>query len=190
VPFKADNPLSIIMKVVNEAPVPPVQYNNRVPQWLNHVVLQCLAKDPNDRFADAGQLATALSKAQAPVFSASKKQANVKPKSPARPSHPAGDIKKPPPRRKKTGSPLKTFAWLLFILLLVLGGFYAVNYKQKMDVQYLIKYLTGNYSRENIKKGEALPYQQIEKKTQRSFLRQNGFCTRWHLSNGKQQWEQ
>jgi serine/threonine protein kinase len=62
VPFKADNPLSIIMKVVNEAPVPPVNVNKQIPPGLNDAILKAINKKPEDRFSMAAHLFEALNK--------------------------------------------------------------------------------------------------------------------------------
>jgi serine/threonine protein kinase len=61
VPFKSENPLSTIAKLVNETPVPPVKINNLIPSRLNSAVLKAISKNPEDRFADAADFALALS---------------------------------------------------------------------------------------------------------------------------------
>ena len=184
VPFKADNPLSIIMKVVNEAPVPPIEYNNQIPAWLNRTILQCLAKSPEERFADAEALAHALAKAQAPVSGPPKKRSKGSPKPQAGSQQPPPNIRKMPPQKKqRKGSGLKTFAWLLFILLLILAGVYGVNYYQQKEAakeaeyalysnvkskntqqaytQYLNTYPNGTHSYEIRQKLETLQQEQV-----------------------------
>lgn len=56
VPFDAENPIAIAMKHVSETPVPPRERNPAVPEGLQDVTLRLLAKDPEDRYADAGEL--------------------------------------------------------------------------------------------------------------------------------------
>lgn len=56
VPFEAENPIAIAMKHVSEAPVPPREKNPAVPEGLQAVTLRLLSKDPEDRYADAGEL--------------------------------------------------------------------------------------------------------------------------------------
>ena len=59
-PFDADSAVTIALKQVNEAPVPPSELNARVTPELESVVLRALAKDPADRFADADEFVAAL----------------------------------------------------------------------------------------------------------------------------------
>ena len=56
VPFDAENPIAIAMKHVSQTPVPPRDKNPGVPEGLQAVTLRLLAKDPEDRYADAGEL--------------------------------------------------------------------------------------------------------------------------------------
>jgi serine/threonine-protein kinase len=60
VPFEADSAVTIALKQVSEAPVPPTQINRAVTPELEAVVLRALAKDPADRFADADEFIAAL----------------------------------------------------------------------------------------------------------------------------------
>jgi serine/threonine-protein kinase len=65
VPFDGESAVSIAMKQVNEAPVPPSAYNPAVPPSLEHVVLRAMEKDPARRFADADEMLAALEAARA-----------------------------------------------------------------------------------------------------------------------------
>jgi len=180
-PFKADNPLSIIMKVVNEAPQPPIHLNSDIPGWLNKVVLQCLAKRQEERFGDALELAHTLGKTQQSASHASRKPLNVTPGSSHEYTEPAPKSGLPPQKPKKSGSGWKTFAWLLFIVLLALGGMYGYNYYQEQETRkaeqvmysqalnmntiqeythYLNKYPNGMYWYKASKKLEALKEQE------------------------------
>ena len=60
VPFDGDSPVTIALKQVSEAPVPPSAYNPAVPPELDAVVLRALEKDPAERFADADEFMAAL----------------------------------------------------------------------------------------------------------------------------------
>ncbi len=60
VPFDGESPVSIALKHVSEAPVPPSQINPEIPSALEQVVLWALNKDPADRPADADQFIMAL----------------------------------------------------------------------------------------------------------------------------------
>jgi serine/threonine protein kinase/WD40 repeat protein/tetratricopeptide (TPR) repeat protein len=58
--FDSDDRLQLIDQVVHEAPVPPRQLDRRIPRDLETIVLKALAKDPNDRFGKADELAEEL----------------------------------------------------------------------------------------------------------------------------------
>jgi beta-lactam-binding protein with PASTA domain/predicted Ser/Thr protein kinase len=70
VPFEADSAVTIALKQVSEAPVPPSQINPRVTPELESVVLRALAKEPEDRFADADEFIAALDAAASRIPSA------------------------------------------------------------------------------------------------------------------------
>jgi eukaryotic-like serine/threonine-protein kinase len=59
-PYTADNPIAVSMKHVNEPLRPPVQLNPLIPKGMNAIVTKLLAKDPEDRYADADELANDL----------------------------------------------------------------------------------------------------------------------------------
>ena len=60
VPFEADTPLAILMKHVND-PLPlPRKIDSSIPKQLERIVLKCMAKEPNDRYASANTMADAL----------------------------------------------------------------------------------------------------------------------------------
>ena len=59
-PFDADTPLAIVMQHVND-PVPiPASFNPNIPPGLQDIILIALAKNPDDRYQTAGELAAAL----------------------------------------------------------------------------------------------------------------------------------
>lgn len=62
-PFDADTPLAILLKHLND-PLPlPSQVDPTLPAALEHIVLKALAKEPSDRFQDAGDMLAAIEKA-------------------------------------------------------------------------------------------------------------------------------
>jgi serine/threonine-protein kinase len=63
VPFEGESAVTIALKQVGEAPVPPSHYNPAVPPALEAVVLRALEKDPARRFADADEFIAALEQA-------------------------------------------------------------------------------------------------------------------------------
>jgi eukaryotic-like serine/threonine-protein kinase len=59
-PFTADNPIAVSMKHVNEPLRPPKELDPSIPDGMNALVTKLLAKDPEDRYADADELANDL----------------------------------------------------------------------------------------------------------------------------------
>jgi eukaryotic-like serine/threonine-protein kinase len=59
-PYTADNPIAVSMKHVNEPLRPPIELNPRIPRGMNALVTKLLAKDPEDRYANADELADDL----------------------------------------------------------------------------------------------------------------------------------
>ena len=64
-PFDGETAVTIALKQVSEAPMPPSAVNPAVPAALDAVVLRALAKDPQERFADAGDFIAALEQVRA-----------------------------------------------------------------------------------------------------------------------------
>ena len=59
-PFDGADAFSVSYKQVHEAPVPPVEVASRVPVALSDIVMRCLAKAPQARYARGHDLADAL----------------------------------------------------------------------------------------------------------------------------------
>ncbi len=59
-PYTADTPLAVIMKHVNEPAPKPVAFNPDVPIGLQDIILKAMAKDPNERYQTAGEMALDL----------------------------------------------------------------------------------------------------------------------------------
>jgi serine/threonine-protein kinase len=67
VPFDAEAAVTIALKHVSEAPVPPTALNPNIPPELEQVVLWALNKNPADRPADADQFVAGLEQARAAI---------------------------------------------------------------------------------------------------------------------------
>lgn len=59
-PFQIKTIADAIYKHINVAPVPPLQVNPDLPPRLQEIILRCLAKHPNDRYATAEELSADL----------------------------------------------------------------------------------------------------------------------------------
>ncbi len=70
VPFNADSAVTVALKQVSETPTPPSRINTKVTSELEAVVLRALAKEPEDRFADADEFIAALQAASSRMPSA------------------------------------------------------------------------------------------------------------------------
>ena len=60
IPFDADTPMVVVTKHIYEEPPPPTEFVADIPPALELVVLRALAKNPDDRFQTAAEMAAAL----------------------------------------------------------------------------------------------------------------------------------
>ena len=60
VPFRATSLDALQYQVLNQAPEPPSMRRPEIPAWLDHVVIKLLAKPPEQRYQNAGELISAL----------------------------------------------------------------------------------------------------------------------------------
>ena len=61
-PFPGDSPTSILYNIVNERPTPIIEKNPDLPQEVGHVLDRAMAKNPDERFATAGEMAREIEK--------------------------------------------------------------------------------------------------------------------------------
>jgi serine/threonine protein kinase len=59
-PFDGQNVTTIIYKIVNATPIPPRELDVSIHPGISAIISKCLAKDPDDRYQEASDLATAL----------------------------------------------------------------------------------------------------------------------------------
>jgi serine/threonine-protein kinase len=71
VPFDGESAVTIALKHVSEAPVPPSKLNPDIPPALEQAVLWALNKNPADRPADADQFITVLEQVRESIVSGS-----------------------------------------------------------------------------------------------------------------------
>jgi serine/threonine-protein kinase len=60
VPYRADTPMAVVIKHINDPLCPPRQVNPALPQAVEQVILKALAKQPVHRYATAGDMMRAL----------------------------------------------------------------------------------------------------------------------------------
>ena len=59
-PFQGESTVGLLASILKAAPVAPRKLRLEIPEAVEQIVLQCLEKDPVDRFASAGELIQAL----------------------------------------------------------------------------------------------------------------------------------
>jgi serine/threonine protein kinase len=78
-PFDDESPLSVALKHISDPPPPPTSINSTLPSDVEDVIFQALAKDPSDRFATAGDMASALEMSWSNVGGRERKAATMLP---------------------------------------------------------------------------------------------------------------
>ena len=113
VPFKAETPIAVILKHI-QAPLPlPRTLDPNLPEAVELVILKALAKEPDDRYATAGDMAQALQAALiAPVVAKAVPVTAPVVRSELPPPSP------PPPASRS----MPTWAGILLVLALLAGA--------------------------------------------------------------------
>jgi serine/threonine-protein kinase len=125
-PYTADNPIAVSMKHVNEPLVPPREIEPTIPEGMNALVTRLMAKDPEDRYASADELAGDLwriSRGREPT-AAPIGVATTRPQ--RAPVAPQGLTSRVPPARPAPARRRKGIPWLLILvaaILIFLGTF-------------------------------------------------------------------
>ncbi|MEM1181014.1 MAG: protein kinase [Acidobacteriota bacterium] len=107
-PFTGSDPFAVALKHVSEMARRPRDVEPSIPEWLEDIILRCLAKDPADRFASAADLGSALQRASgrpletrlppaADVADVTQPLPTPIPPTPIRPTPPAPAAPTPPP---------------------------------------------------------------------------------------------
>lgn len=86
VPFEAESPIGVAMKHIDEEPRPPREVNPRIPELLNDLTVELLAKDPGDRPEGAAALVRELEDAVRELDQPA----------PARPDNPTASLERSP----------------------------------------------------------------------------------------------
>jgi serine/threonine protein kinase len=62
--FTAESPLAVVLRQIQEDPPPPSSHALGTPPWLDAIVMQCLARDPESRPRDARELQTMFARGE------------------------------------------------------------------------------------------------------------------------------
>ncbi|MCW3003362.1 MAG: pknB [Conexibacter sp.] len=154
VPFEGESAVTIALKQVGEAPVPPSAYNPDVPPALEAIVLRALEKDPARRFADADEFIAALEHCGAGAGAAGSptdRTRILQPTGPMVPLPPPGAYQEvaqvehygpptlPPPPDEGTGGTRWWIAGLIGLLVIAaLGGGLLLLGKDKVKVPNVV----------------------------------------------------
>jgi eukaryotic-like serine/threonine-protein kinase len=120
-PYTADNPIAVSMKHVNEPVRSPREIDPTIPEGMDALVTRLMAKDPEDRYASADELADDLwrtSRGREPTAAAVAaaptrlQQASVAASSPTR--------RVPPPRPSPVRRRRRRIPWFLILVAAIL----------------------------------------------------------------------
>jgi serine/threonine protein kinase len=125
-PFRGNNPVSIVMKHIQEKPFPPSKINPRIPPDVERVILQTLEKDPQRRFRTVRAFANAYRHAY---------NTELPPQIPAELQIPSSTINvvpggKPqqPAQRSFFKRPVALIGGVLLILVVLVGAFLLLHH--------------------------------------------------------------
>lgn len=124
VPFTADTPLAVLLKVISDPVPPPQQFSPDIPNALQGVALKAVAREPVQRYPTAAALADALRLSLA-VAAEGSATASVAGEQPAPAAPPPPPVPAAPEKARPTPS------WMvigLLIMALLLGGAAAAIY--------------------------------------------------------------
>ena len=126
-PFIGETPFAVVIKHISEPLPPPRQVNPNIPEPFEMVVLKSMAKEPDQRFQTAGEMATALqnalqqSGATMAMLAGQATPANTASLStPAAKTAPDAPAVTPPPKpQKKSKAPLLIGGAVVLVLLCI-----------------------------------------------------------------------
>jgi len=79
-PFTADKKVAVAFKQINEPPIAPKVLEQNIPEWLNEIILRCMAKMPQDRYQTTAELANDLDAGLRRIYAEEKLAKESRPK--------------------------------------------------------------------------------------------------------------
>jgi eukaryotic-like serine/threonine-protein kinase len=132
-PYTADNPIAVSMKHVNEPVRSPREIAPNIPEGMNALVTRLMAKNPEDRYASADELADDLWKISrgreptaAPVAAAPTRPQRA----PVAASNPTTRV---PPARPAPARRHRRFPWLMLVVAAILFVLATLAILQRFD---------------------------------------------------------
>lgn len=138
VPYKAETPIAVLIKHINDPLPPPRALNPALPASIEQVILKAMAKKPEDRFATAAEmvaaLATAVAKVDQPYNPAEDKTAELS--TPKMATKPAEELVIPTPQKLK----FPLYVWLAgaagaLLLIVIACGFLLLNLEENFQTR-------------------------------------------------------
>jgi len=121
--YEADTPIAVVMKHINAPPRHPREANPDVPEDLDEITVRLLAKNPEDRYASAEELARDLERVRdgLPVAAVAAGTAGATQRTRVAPA-PTGPLPRPTAQRRRRGRGIVPVLGALLLALLLIGG--------------------------------------------------------------------
>jgi serine/threonine protein kinase len=139
-PFRAESTVAVLRRVCDEAPLPIHELNPEIPPWLASIINKLLAKDPDQRYQTAAEVAALLSKHLADAQQSRPRPESSGNKLPVAPIHPS--------------SRARRWRWAGLVALLVAGALMAAEAVRRAN---LGKSSVGQNAHETAAAGAAAP---------------------------------
>jgi serine/threonine protein kinase/formylglycine-generating enzyme required for sulfatase activity len=124
VPFKGNNPFTIIHGIIHDSPTPLKKFNIKVPAWMESILMCSLAKKPEERFSTGLDLSECLLEKKSPSGIFRKRK--------TRPIVNELNVPKGKKVKNNSGKIIMSFIGIisLFLLIIIAGTIY---YRNKED---------------------------------------------------------
>lgn len=143
-PFKGNTPYSIALKQKTEVPQDPMKFNPQLSIYLSRLILKCLEKDKNKRYQSAKELFSELNNIEKEIPPIKKVRS---------------ERKKEEKTSKKHFRPLVTFGMLLFMAVIIIGGYFYLNRIQQTKKNMMTEEEMPGILEQKNQKTEVLPPQ-------------------------------